>query len=116
MNADPPRQPDDQPADPQPVSPLRGESREAALRRIYGNASRYATGSHAANTANAASPAGKHVGRPWIAVEWECCSTYSRVYRNDAGTAYAGRCPKCGRQASVRVGPGGTDARFFKAG
>ena len=54
-------------------------------------------------------------GRPWIAVRWECCSAYSRIYRNAAGTAYEGRCPRCRRPVRVRVGPGGTDHRFFTA-
>ena len=55
-------------------------------------------------------------GRPWIAVTWKCCSVYSRIYRNRAGTCYEGRCPKCGKAVKARVGPGGTDNRFFQAG
>ena len=54
-------------------------------------------------------------GRPWLAIHWRCCSVYSRVYRNAAGTAYAGRCPRCGKAVSVKVGEGGTDSRFFEA-
>ena len=57
-----------------------------------------------------------HVGRPWIAVRWQCCSVYSRIYRNRQGTAYEGRCPKCATQAKAAVGPGGTNNRFFNAG
>lgn len=56
------------------------------------------------------------VGRPWIAVRWKCCTVYSRVYRNKEGTAYEGRCPRCGAPVRARVGSGGTDARFFEAG
>lgn len=59
---------------------------------------------------------GSHVGRPWIAVRWQCCSVYSRIYRNRRGTAYEGRCPKCGTQARAAIGPGGTESRFFNAG
>lgn len=55
-------------------------------------------------------------GRPWIAVRWQCCSAYSRIYRNRAGSAYEGRCPKCGTSAKATVGPGGTNNRFFNAG
>lgn len=54
-------------------------------------------------------------GRPWLAIHWRCCQVYNRVYRNADGTAYEGRCPKCGRPVTVRVGPGGTNNRFFEA-
>ncbi|MFW6060242.1 MAG: hypothetical protein ACODAQ_08670 [Phycisphaeraceae bacterium] len=54
-------------------------------------------------------------GRPWIAVHWKCCSAYSRIYRNAAGTAYEGGCPKCGRRTKARIGPNGTATRFFEA-
>lgn len=55
-------------------------------------------------------------GRPWLAVKWTCCSTYSRVYRNRAGDAYEGRCPRCGTPVKAMIGPGGTSSRFFEAG
>ncbi|MEM6394127.1 MAG: hypothetical protein AAF797_15275 [Planctomycetota bacterium] len=54
-------------------------------------------------------------GRPWIAVTYECCSVYSRVYRNRDGTAYEGKCPKCGKTVKAAIGPGGTATRFFRA-
>ncbi|MEM1214020.1 MAG: hypothetical protein AAGI68_17180 [Planctomycetota bacterium] len=54
-------------------------------------------------------------GRPWIAVTFECCSVYTRVYRNRQGTAYEGRCPKCGSPVKAAIGPGGTATRFFRA-
>ncbi len=54
-------------------------------------------------------------GRPWIGIRFDCCGTYTRVYRNADGTAYQGRCPCCLRTARLSVGPGGTDARFFVA-
>lgn len=53
--------------------------------------------------------------RPWLAVQWRCCGVYSRIYRNKEGTLYEGRCPRCARSVSARVGPGGTTNRFFEA-
>ena len=81
------------------------------MRRIFGDRSRYATGHAATGTADAT-----HLrGKPWIAMQWDCCSVYSRLYRNAAGTAYEGHCPKCARPVSVKIGPAGTDTRFFRA-
>jgi len=57
----------------------------------------------------------RRVGRRWIGVDFECCRIYSRIYKNKDGTAYVGNCPKCGRKVRVRVGPGGTSSRMFRA-
>jgi hypothetical protein len=54
--------------------------------------------------------------RPFVGVHFACCDTYSRVYVNRGKTAYEGHCPKCAKKVRLRIGPGGTDARFFTAG
>lgn len=53
--------------------------------------------------------------RPWIGVQFECCGVYMRIYRNRQGTAYEGNCPRCSRPLRVKVGPGGTSNRLFRA-
>ncbi len=53
--------------------------------------------------------------KSFLGIMFECCNVYARVYKNKEGTAYVGRCPKCLRRVSVKVGQGGTNQRFFKA-
>ena len=59
--------------------------------------------------------AGKKPPRKFLGVHFRCCNVYGRMYKNDAGTAYEGRCPSCGCKVSAKVGPGGTESRFFEA-
>ncbi len=54
-------------------------------------------------------------GRPYLGIYFECCGVYARIYKNKAGTAYVGWCPRCMRQLEIKCGRGGTDHRFFRA-
>ena len=54
--------------------------------------------------------------RRYVGIHFVCCDVYARIYVNRDQTAYEGNCPKCAKRVRLRIGPGGTDARFFTAG
>jgi hypothetical protein len=54
-------------------------------------------------------------GRPWLSIWFQCCNVYGRIYRNDAETAYDGRCPRCGAPVRAKIGRDGTTQRMFIA-
>lgn len=56
----------------------------------------------------------KKTQRPFLGIMFDCCGIYGRIYKNKEGTAYTGRCPKCMRPISVKIGEGGTGQRFFR--
>lgn len=53
--------------------------------------------------------------RPFLGVNFVNCRIYSRLYRNAEGTAYEGRCPRCGQFFRIKIGREGTPQRFFQA-
>ena len=53
--------------------------------------------------------------KPFLGIMFMCCRTYGRIHRNEEGTRYEGRCPRCGMNVRVPIGPKGTDQRFFVA-
>jgi hypothetical protein len=53
-------------------------------------------------------------GRPYLGVQFDCCGTYARVYRDRDGKQYSGRCPKCLRPVRFQVGAEGSAQRFWR--
>jgi len=60
-------------------------------------------------------PRNREPARRFVGIHFACCDVYSRVYVNRESTAYEGNCPKCSKRVRLRIGPGGTDSRFFTA-
>jgi hypothetical protein len=54
-------------------------------------------------------------GRRYVGIHFACCVLYSRVDVNRDETAYVGHCPRCSRRITLKIGPGGTESRFFTA-
>jgi hypothetical protein len=53
--------------------------------------------------------------RPFLSIWFRCCHAYGRLLKTEEGTAYVGRCPRCGAHCEVPVGEGGTKRRMFEA-
>lgn len=52
--------------------------------------------------------------KAFLGVKLSCADNrYVRIYKNEEGTAYAGRCPACLREVRIGIGSHGTNARFF---
>lgn len=62
-----------------------------------------------------ADPVSESQVRTFLGVYFTRCHVYGRFYKNAAGNAYEGYCPKCRAKFSVKIGAEGTDTRFFKA-
>ncbi|TWT45831.1 hypothetical protein RAS1_22660 [Phycisphaerae bacterium RAS1] len=54
-------------------------------------------------------------GRPFIGILFDCCGVYGRIYRDPDADRYDGRCPRCLRRLTVRVGHDGVQQRIFRA-
>jgi hypothetical protein len=52
-------------------------------------------------------------GRRFLGIQFACCGIYARIYVNKEKTAYVGNCPRCAKRVVLKIGPGGTDSRFF---
>jgi hypothetical protein len=61
-------------------------------------------------------PSAAGSGRSFIGMRFDCCQVYTRIYINRQATAYVGNCPRCLKKVELKIGPGGTDARFFSVG
>ncbi len=58
-------------------------------------------------------PSASNQPRPFLGVNFAACRVYGRLYKNRDGSAYEGRCPRCGKSIRVPVGAHGTSQRFF---
>jgi hypothetical protein len=54
-------------------------------------------------------------GRPFLGIHFACCAVYAQIPLNRGKTAYSGHCPRCLKKIEIKIGPGGTKARFFRA-
>ena len=53
--------------------------------------------------------------RKFLGIHYQCCNVYARAYIDKEGKKYVGSCPRCRKRVEVKVGKGGTNARFFNA-
>lgn len=58
-------------------------------------------------------PSASNQPRPFLGVNFAACRVYGRLYKTRDGSAYEGRCPRCGKSIRVPVGAHGTSQRFF---
>lgn len=56
--------------------------------------------------------------REHLGIHFRCCNVYGYIYKNKAGNAYVGFCPRCMRKTEVKISTSGTgsDQRIFQTG
>jgi hypothetical protein len=54
--------------------------------------------------------------RKFVSIHFVCCNIYHRIYINRQQTAYVGHCPRCSHRVELKIGPEGSNSRFFTAG
>ena len=59
--------------------------------------------------------AAENTSRRFVGIRFACCDLYVRIYINRESTAYQGNCPRCARPVELKIGPGGSESRFFTA-
>ncbi len=54
--------------------------------------------------------------REHLGIHFRCCHQYGYIYKNKAGTAYVGFCPRCMKKLEVKISRDGTGeaGRFFQ--
>ncbi|MDR1520052.1 MAG: hypothetical protein LBU23_07915 [Planctomycetota bacterium] len=56
--------------------------------------------------------------REHLAIHFRCCHVYGYIYKNKAGSAYSGFCPRCLAKVEVGISHDGTgsEQRIFQTG
>ena len=56
--------------------------------------------------------------RERLGIHFRCCHAYGYIYKNKAGTAYCGFCPRCLAKIEVKISRDGTGSaqRIFQTG
>lgn len=54
--------------------------------------------------------------RASLGIHFRCCNVYGYIYKNKDGTAYTGRCPRCGKPLKVKISQDGSGSaqRIFQ--
>lgn len=52
--------------------------------------------------------------KKFLGIYFACCNVYGRIY-NHSGKQYEGKCPRCLRNLTIKIGSGGVGDRFFVA-